>query len=39
MRNVKLQKMEKTAEGFKNETTRQLTLKVLACLRNLEACM
>ena len=31
--------MEKTAEGFKNETTRQLTQNVIACLKNLEACM
>lgn len=39
MQNGEIAEMEKMAEGFKNETTRQLTQNVLDCLRNLEACM
>lgn len=30
--------MEKKAEGFHDETTRQLTQKVLACLKDMEVC-
>ena len=34
-----ISQMEKTAEGFKNEATKQLSLKVVSCLRDLEACV
>jgi len=38
MQSCKIVETEKTSEGFKDETTRKLSQKVIEYMRNLEAC-